>query len=442
MAKRIVVAGGAGDMARVTVRKLLELSDSHRMVLADLDGRKARRVAGSFRSERVGWAEVDIFAPDELRNVIRGADLVLNATGPLYRTGVPVLEACIAEKVDYVDYGDTYEAAEAQFELDSAAREAGITALLCAGLTPGLLGLLGKKCMAYLDAVDTVEFAFVSGPNSTTDEIEKGGTAIVDHMLFETTGSCVVFEDGERVEVPAFRRPVPLDFPEPLGRYTCYLIGHAEVSTFPRFFPDLRNVRVYGGMHPPFLVGLFQGLADRLEAGTLTTDQARDFLASIDAGRRPSDRSLYRAVLRGVMGQLRRGEMGLRDLLGFLRTAVTSKVPPNTIGALMVNVEGTLEGRPARAGMVHATRQGPGTNANMDDTTGTPMAAFIHLFLDGGIERTGVVSPEACVDPAAVLEILRKLDMLGIDIMLAEPRIESLPSHSAPVRAERARAQR
>jgi saccharopine dehydrogenase-like NADP-dependent oxidoreductase len=426
MSKKIVVAGGAGDMARVTVRKLLGLSDSHHMVLADLDREKAERVARSFRSDRVDWARVDIFARDDLRALIRGADLVLNATGPLYRTGVPVLEACIAEKVHYVDYGDTYEAAEAQFRLDREAREAGITALLCAGLTPGLLGLLGKKCMASLDEVDTVEFAFVSGPNSTTDDIEKSGSAIVDHMLFETTGTCQVLEQGESVEVPAFRKAVPLDFPEPLGRYTCYLIGHAEVSTFPRFFPGLRNVRVYGGIHPPYLVGLFQGLADRLDAGTLTLEQARDFLSAIDAGTKPSDTSLYRAVLRGVLGQLRRGEMGLRDLMGFLRTAVTSRVPPDTIGALKVSVEGTLEGRRTRAGMVHATRQGPGTKANMDDTTGTPMAAFIQLFLDGGIDRIGVVSPEACVDPAAALEILQKLDMLGIDIMLAEPSIERL----------------
>ncbi|MBW2255004.1 MAG: saccharopine dehydrogenase NADP-binding domain-containing protein [Deltaproteobacteria bacterium] len=426
MAKKIVVVGGAGDMARVTVRKLLGLSDSHHMVLADLDAEKAERVAGSFGSNRVEWAGVDIFARDDLRGLIRGADMVLNATGPLYRTGVPVLEACIAEKVHYIDYGDTYEAAEAMFERDAEAQEAGITALLCAGLTPGLLGLLGKKCMASLDEVDTLEFAFVSGSNSPTDEVEKGGTAIVDHMLFETTGTCVVLEGGERIEVPAFRKAVPLDFPEPLGRYTCYLIGHAEVSTFPRFFPGLRDVRVYGGMHPPYLVGLFQGLADRLDAGTLTHEQARDFLSAIDAGRRPTDPALYRAVLRGILGQLRRGEMGVRDLLGFLHTAVTCRLPSETMGALKVSVEGTLEGRRVRAEMVHATRQGPGTNANMDDTTGTPMAAFIQLFLDGGIDRKGVVSPEACVDPDAYLAILAKLDMLGIEIMRGEPHISTI----------------
>jgi len=91
--KRIVVIGGAGDMGNVAEEKLLAMDNDYHLLLADIDVARVERVAGSLESSMIGVTRVDIFDQALLRQVIRGMDLVMNCTGPYYRTGRPVLEA-------------------------------------------------------------------------------------------------------------------------------------------------------------------------------------------------------------------------------------------------------------------------------------------------------------------------------------------------------------
>jgi saccharopine dehydrogenase-like NADP-dependent oxidoreductase len=187
--RRIVVLGGAGDMARVAVDRLVTLVEDGQFVIADLDGDKAQRVARGFASPRVEGVRADIFDSSGLSELIEGSALVINATGPLFRTGAPVLEACIERGVDYIDFGDTLEAADQLLALSERAKAAGITALICAGLTPGLLGLIAAKAARELDRVEDVDIAWVSAPTPPREGVEKGGVALVEHMLhIERTG--------------------------------------------------------------------------------------------------------------------------------------------------------------------------------------------------------------------------------------------------------------
>ena len=108
---RIIIIGGAGDMAQVAARTFLSQIGDVRLVLADYDLAKAEKVAASYGSPEVEAAFVDIYDPAVLREVIRGSDLVANCTGPYYRTGRPVVEACMDEKVNYIDLGDDEDSA-------------------------------------------------------------------------------------------------------------------------------------------------------------------------------------------------------------------------------------------------------------------------------------------------------------------------------------------
>ncbi len=197
---KIVMAGGAGDMARVSARMMLALLDDCRIVIADLDAAKAERVAKLYGTPQVTACHIDIFDPSLMRETIRGADLVVNATGPLFRTGRPVLEACIDEKVNYMDYGDTYEASEDMLRLDERAKGAGISAVMCCGSVPGLASVLVRALVQRLDRAENIDIAWMTGGTPQRGEVERGGRALTEHMLFESTGTCKILKDGPHLQ--------------------------------------------------------------------------------------------------------------------------------------------------------------------------------------------------------------------------------------------------
>ncbi|MEW6554420.1 MAG: saccharopine dehydrogenase NADP-binding domain-containing protein [Actinomycetota bacterium] len=396
---RITVIGGAGDMAQVAARTFLSQIGDARLVLADYDLAKAEKVAASYGSPEVEAVYVDIYDPAVLREVIRGSDLVANCTGPYYRTGRPVVEACMDEKVDYIDLGDDEDSALELLALHEQVEKAGITALICCGVAPGLVNVVARACAQQLDEVENIDLAWVTGSTPPEEGKEKGGAAVFEHMVHACMGMCGTIRDGRRVEIPSFRIGHVLDFPEPLGSYMLFELGHAEVATMPRYFPGVKTVRTMGSLYPPCFNGVFRGISDAVNKGKVDMKDAVRFLLALDAGESPRGTRLYLSVFGGVVSQLWRRELKAREFVAFLKE-VAGKRSGFSIGGVMVAVEGVKDGRRLRVQAVNAGYQGgPDGGFDMDDWTGTPLAVFASMLLDGSIAEKGVMSPEACVDP-------------------------------------------
>ncbi len=396
----ITIIGGAGDMARVAARTFLSQLGEVRLVLADYDLAKAEKVAASYASPAVEAVFVDIYDPALLREVIRGSDLVANCTGPYYRTGRPVVEACMDEEVDYIDLGDDEESALELLTLHERAEKAGITALICCGVAPGVVNVVARECAERLDEVESIDLAWVTGSTPPKEDRERGGAAVFEHMVHACMGKCGTIRDGKRVEIPSFRLGHVLEFPEPLGEYMLFELGHAEVATMPRYFPGVKTVRTMGALYPPANNGVFRGIADAVDKGKVEMKEAVRFLLALDAGENPRGFKLYLHMLGGVVSQLCRRELKARDFLHFLKQAA-GKPPGVSKGGVLVAVEGIKDGKRMRVRAVNAGYQGgPEGEFDMDDWTGTPLAVFASMLLDGSIAEKGVMSPEACVDPA------------------------------------------
>lgn len=410
---RVVVVGGAGDMAAVAVRRLRELRGQLAVVLADRDVEKANRRAVAL-GPGASAEPVDLFDPRRLRELVRGARLVVNATGPYFRTGGPVLEAAIDERVDYIDFGDDVEAADLMLGFDRPARDAGVTALIGAGVSPGLVNVVVRLLAERLDVPEAVQVAWVTGSSPGRPGEEPGGRAVLEHMLHECTGVTFTVEGGRRRTIPAFRRSTVVTFPEPLGPVRVYDLGHAELATIPRFIPTVQRVRALGGLHPPALNGFFQGLGRAVSTGAVPWDDAVELLVGLQAGANPRLRPTL-AAFAGIGRQAIRGELGragLRDLPALLR----GDVPAEHLGGLSVRVDGERDGRPAGWLARSALRQTTDAGG-MDDVTGTPLAAMAHLLLDGRVAGPGVVAPEAAVDPADLRPLLERFGTAGTEEM-------------------------
>lgn len=138
-----------------------------------------------------------------LRRHLSGSRLVLHCAGPFSRTSAPMVEACLAEGVHYLDITGEIAVFEAVHTLHDQARKSDVVLLPGAGFDVVPTDCLAARLVAELPAATSLQLAFEAGggpsPGTAKTSLERLGQ-----------GGCIR-RDGELVEVPlAWRtRTVP-----------------------------------------------------------------------------------------------------------------------------------------------------------------------------------------------------------------------------------------
>ncbi len=373
------------------------------LVVADLDGARADAFARELADPRVRPLAVDVCDAAALDRALANADVALNCVGPYYRFGVPVLERCLAAGRPYLDLNDDWEPTLEMLELDAAARDAEVTAVVGLGASPGLSNLLAVLAARELDRVDTLHTIWgmgdqgLSGPLAES-EPGRGGSygAALEHWLEQLTGTIRIVRDGALVESRPLE-PLPVDFPG-VGLVTCHSVGHPEPVTLLRSYPELRSSLNLMDM-PRALIALLRRLAARVDAGALDVREAARQVGVV-----LESHPLRLLLSRTGLGLLLEALLGARHLPELCALAV-----------------GERGGRPARVG-ASLTAAPPG---GMGAVTGIPAAIGLGLLARGQTRRRGVVPPEEAFEPEPVLKALA-------------PHCRGLPSDGELVRIERA----
>ena len=136
---------------RITVRALAEDERVEHVTVADVSLAAAERT--------VAWLEVGArrrpLSPPTcairppLTALLAEADVALNATD--YPFNLDVMRASLAARVSYADLGGLFHMTRRQYELDREFRDAGLTAVLGIGSTPGITNLLARIAVDQLD---------------------------------------------------------------------------------------------------------------------------------------------------------------------------------------------------------------------------------------------------------------------------------------------------
>src|SRR5829696_5765993 len=259
---RVVVVGGAGAMGRWTVRDLTESEGVKEVVVADLDGSRAREAAGwaAARSGSNGSARVNALALDAgdgeaMRRAFDAADVVCNCA--VYAFNLPVMEACADSGTHYVDLGGLFHTTRRQLALHDRFVDAGVTAVVGMGGSPGTTNVLAALAARDLEVVEEVEISLGVAdfaPSAAPVPVPYAISTILDEFAVPA----VTFRDGRLAQVPAMSEQEELDFPPPVGRVRVGHTLHSELATLPLHFAD-RGIRAVS-----FKVGFPADFMDKL----------------------------------------------------------------------------------------------------------------------------------------------------------------------------------
>jgi lysine 6-dehydrogenase len=408
---RVVVVGGAGAMGRWTVRDLTESEGVEQVVVADLDGSRAREAAGwaAARSGSNGTARVAGMALDAadgqaLRRAFDGADVVCNCA--VHATNVPVMEACADTGTHYVDLGGLFHTTRRQLALHDRFVAAGVTAVVGMGGSPGTTNVLAALAGRGLEVVEEVEVRLGVAdfaPSAAPVPVPYAIGTILDEFAVPA----MTFRDGRLVEVPAMSEPEELDFPAPVGRVRVGHTLHSELATLPLHFAD-RGIRSLS-----FKVGFPAAFVDKL---TLLTALGLADTTPVDL---PGGRVVPRELLVHCI----------------TRTATMPgpESAPDDAEAIWVRVRGRRagpSGDPALAPPLErlaecVVRPHPGWQAGAGELdTGVPPSIVAQFLGHNLIDRPGVLAPEDAVPPEPFLAELSRRN-LEVTLVTREPAVAS-----------------
>jgi len=353
----ILVLGACGRMGSSVVRDLVKGEEVERIVVADRDVDMERIHESVRNSSKLSAVTIDVSDLDALVKLMRESDVVVNVVGPYYKYGLHTMRAAIDARTDYIDIMDDYDTTVEAFDLDEAAREAGVSICMGFGSSPGFNNIIIKYAADKLDEVEEVSILWLYTLNDT------GGAGVVNHMFHALEGDVPQFLDGELKYVPAGSGIEEVEFVEPFGRCAVYYVGHPEPVTIPRYIKGLKKCVNKAGIMPAWGNKLFK---DLLDYGFVSNEPIT------------------------VGGHSITPEQFVSE---FVQSAPSFKrmVEEWTTEAGKIIIKGLKDGAPASFIFSSSGRMEPGT--------GIPASICAQMLGSGEITAKGVVAPEGCVDP-------------------------------------------
>lgn len=249
MGKKRLMIIGAGGVGTVVVKKCARMEDLYEeILLASRTLEKCDAIAHESGPVPVRTSQVDADDVDQLVELIRSfkPDLLINVALPYQ--DLPIMEACLATKVHYLDTANYEPKDEAKFEYSwqwafhDRFRDAGIAALLGSGFDPGVTNVFTAYAakhyfdeIHYLDIVDCnagdhgKSFATNFNPEINIREITQNGR---------------YWEGGAWRSTEPLEIHQPVDYPN-IGERESYLLFHEELESLVKHFPTLKRARFW-----------------------------------------------------------------------------------------------------------------------------------------------------------------------------------------------------
>lgn len=245
----VIVLGGCGAVGSVVVKTVADQEMFSKVIIGDINLQRAKEIASKVRTDKISAVRVDADDPQTIKTAIAGCDLVVNCIGPFYKTVKSILKTVIEAKINYVDICDDVDVTLEILKMDAAAKQAGITALIGMGSSPGATNLLAKFASDnLLDETEAIDIFHAHGGEPFE------GEGVIGHRFHCMRIDIPMYLDGQLKYVKFFEEDGielrrTFDFPAIGNDIPVYPYPHPEQVTIPKYI-RLKQVTNRGTVLP------------------------------------------------------------------------------------------------------------------------------------------------------------------------------------------------
>ncbi len=367
-----VLVLGSGQMGKGAAYDLVKQDSVEQIILADIDKKCAEALAKEVGEKAIAET-VDARNRDQLVKAFSKVDSVISSVS--YTVNVLHTEVAIETGTHMCDLGGGWTIVEKQLDMNEQAKDAGVTVVPDCGLAPGMVSVLAREGIEYLDRVESVKIRVGGLQQEPRPPLNYSLIFSVEGLINEYIEPCVALRDGKiTIEEPlvGFEE---ITFPEPFGKLEAFNTS-GGTSTLPHTYKgkvkdlDYKTIRYPGHGHKMWCL-MKLGLMDSSEI-------------EID-----NKKIAPRRVLENLLEK---------------------NLPPSgkDVTLIRVTIEGWkgTESRNIEYEVIDYFDDATGLTSMMR-TTSFPASVTAMMMADGRISKRGVLTPERCIPPNLFIEELR-----------------------------------
>ncbi|MGE9296032.1 MAG: saccharopine dehydrogenase family protein [Puniceicoccales bacterium] len=250
MAKVIIV--GAGGVGNVVAHKCAQAPEVFsEIVLASRTVSKCDAIAADIKAKQgveIRTAAIDADNVAAMTEFLKAEkpDLLLNVALPYQ--DLPLMDACLAAGIDYLDTANYEPPEEAKFEYkwqwayQDRFKDAGRMALLGSGFDPGVTNVFCAYAQKHLfDEIETIDILDANAGDHGHHFATNFNPEI---NIREITQDGKYWEEGEWKVIPAMSVKQVYDFPV-VGPKDAYLLYHEELESLCQNIKGLKRIRFW-----------------------------------------------------------------------------------------------------------------------------------------------------------------------------------------------------
>ena len=247
MTRVLVIGAGAqgGPCASILARD----RDVSEIALADMNLELAEKVAGKIGGDKITTLRLNAANVEDVARAAKRVDAVINLTLPAY--DLNIMEAALRNGAHYVDtsFGEptlldirasdnflSQIIEKRPLSFDKEFKDAGLTALLGCGISPGMVNVVTRFACDKLDTVERIRIRLGDRPLNPPEVVSAWTpTWSPFRALWGYAVEPTIFEDGQYKRYPTFACPEEYHFPDPVGPILLTYHQHQEPITIPHF---------------------------------------------------------------------------------------------------------------------------------------------------------------------------------------------------------------
>ncbi len=248
MSQKVLIIG-AGGVGGVVTHKCAQVPEVFGdILLASRTEAKCKAIAAQIERP-IRTARIDADNVEETTALLRREkpDLVINVALPYQ--DLPLMDACLAAGIDYLDTANYEPPDTAKFEYKwqwvyhDRFKEAGLMALLGSGFDPGVTNVFtAYAAKHHFDEIHELDIIDCNAGDHGHPFATNFNPEI---NIREVTARGRFYEAGEWKSTDPLSVSKTYDFPDGIGPKKIYLLYHEELESLVKFFPTLKRARFW-----------------------------------------------------------------------------------------------------------------------------------------------------------------------------------------------------
>ncbi|MBD2099949.1 saccharopine dehydrogenase family protein [Leptolyngbya sp. FACHB-261] len=272
MTNQVLVLGGRGRIGSSVAADLAAHTDAE-ITITGRDSGTGVPVAERM-GQQVQFLALDLDDRAALEAAVARSSLVIHCAGPFRYRDTRVLKTCIANGVNYLDVSDDRAFTLQALACKTAAKEAGITAVINSGIFPGISNSMVRQGVEQLDEAEQIHLSYVVAGSG------GAGVTVMRTTFLGLKHPFAAWLEGHWQMVKPYSQRETVEFPAPYGRAQVYWFDMPEALTLPEAFPVKTVITKFGSV-PDFYNHLTWIVARWFPPVLMKQSQAIEFLAHV-----------------------------------------------------------------------------------------------------------------------------------------------------------------